>query len=65
MADVDRSAVLLQRFLDGDHGAVHTRAVATGGGEQDTAARRSRHASHRKAAFGGSEITPLWSPWED
>ncbi|GAA4069760.1 hypothetical protein GCM10022233_52540 [Streptomyces shaanxiensis] len=56
MPDVHRSAVLLQGFLDGDHGAVHTRAVATGGGEQDTAARRSSHASHRKGAFGGAKI---------
>ncbi|CAM5319444.1 hypothetical protein SVIOM342S_01019 [Streptomyces violaceorubidus] len=54
--DVHRSPVLLQGFLDGDHGAVHTRAVATGGGEQDTAARRSSHGTHRKAAFGGSKI---------
>ena len=38
VADVDRGPVLLEGLLDGDHGAVHARAVATGGGEQDTAA---------------------------
>ena len=67
VADVDRGAVLLQGLLDGDHGAVHARAVATGGGEQDTAlvarsvfarggggrrAGRGSHASHRKAVPG-------------
>ena len=38
VAHIDRCAVLLKGLLDGDDGAVHTRAVATGGGEQDAAA---------------------------
>jgi hypothetical protein len=59
VADIDRGPVLLQGLLDGDHGTVDSRAIATGGGEEDTAASRSSHASHRKAAPGGSKITAL------
>src|SRR5690606_33401688 len=55
--DVDGGPVLLEGLLDGDHGAVHTRAVTTGGGEQDTAARRSGHVSHRKGPAQGPTVT--------
>src|SRR5690606_6940381 len=55
--DVDGGPVLLEGLLDGDQGAVHTRAVTTGGGEQDTAARRSGHVSHRKGPAHGPTVT--------
>ena len=62
MADIDRGPVLLQGLLDGDHGAVHARAVATGGGEQDTAASRSSHATIVRAAPGAAEDRTVEQP---
>ena len=58
LAHVDRRAVLLERLLDGDHGAVHARAVATGGGEQDTAGCRSGHAPMVRAPGTGVRRVP-------
>src|SRR6201999_3500289 len=54
LAHVDRRTVLLQGLLDGDDCAVHTSAVATGGGEQDPAGCLSGHAPIVRARPAGA-----------
>jgi hypothetical protein len=55
LADVDRRAVQLQRLLDRHDGPVHTGAVATRRGEQDTAEVRRGSWGHAPMVGAASE----------